>query len=499
MKIDRSAGVLLPIFSLPSSEGIGTFGADAYRFVDWLKAAKQKYWQVLPFSPTWSDGNPYAAYSSYGGEYLLISLVELAKDGLIEKIEDVHLRSRHHHYVDYAYLKTVKHQILFQAFQKFMEKADAQQTLDAFVQRENNWILDFAMFVTLTKFHGDQWWLWPEDFKRRKTSVLAQFAQDHREEFYYCYFVQWVFKKQWTQLKKYANEQGISIIGDIPIFVSHHSLEVWKNPKLFLLDQNTCLPQFVSGAPPDMFSASGQVWGTPVYHWGNVKESGFQLWIEKLEHVFELYDIVRLDHFRGFDAFWEIPNHGPHIHALMGKWVKVPAYELFDTLRARFPKFPIIVEDLGEIHESVHILRDHFNFPGMKILQFAFNSNWHNNYLPMHYHTNNCVVYTGTHDNNTTLGWLSEIRGTHEEWMLGQVLLTYDFQFLNWKFIEIAMHTRADLAMTPLQDVIGLGSEGRINRPGSIEGNWRWRFSWDQLPEGSQHTLKMITQQSNRG
>ncbi|MEI8346292.1 MAG: 4-alpha-glucanotransferase [Pseudomonadota bacterium] len=495
MKFPRSSGILLPMASLPSPYGIGDLGPNACKFVDWLVKAKQSLWQVLPFSIADQAGCPYSSYSAFGGYPLLISPEKMLDDKLLEK-EDLNNPNYlfGNHSVEYYRVEEFKFFIFRKAFERFQKKGLYKQEFAAFLEEEKNWLIDLSYFLTLTEQFGTRWVDWPEKLKLRDKLELAKFAKNNQDQISFHQFLQFIFFRQWNDFKSYANKNGIKIIGDVPIFLSHHSMDIWKNPELFKLDEYGN-PYVVTGAPPDEFSDWGQKWGNPNYNWWMMEQDGFSWWLKRMSYMFKEYDIVRLDHFRGFAATWEIQKENPD--ARSGWWSWVPGHNIFHCFMEKFKDLPIIVEDLGKITDDVVWLRERFGFPGMKILQFAFNKGPLSPNLP-HNYPEHCVVYTGTHDNMTSKGWFKQLGDTLEKEFCVKYTGAWNHENVNWSLIATAVNSRADIAIIPLQDVMGLGNEGRINTPGTPEGNWTWRFRFEDLKDEDQNHLSELTWDSFR-
>ena len=479
----RTAGILLPIFSLPSNEGRGCFDENAYKYVDWLKKTKQSFWQILPLGPTLKYGNPYSAYSSFGGDLNLISTAQLKNDGFISN----NLKLKRSDSYTYNQIKQKKIGLLKIAFKNFNQK---DRDFNLFIEKNSSWLKPLAHFEVLTRKYGKLWNKWPSEFQDYKKVAKAPSTQDE----YFIYFIQWVFYKQWQKLKKYANKNNIKILGDVPIYVDFHSVDVWTAPKMFKFDQKQN-PKFVSGAPPDQFSSKGQVWNTPVFNWHNLEKDSFKWWLKRFKYIFTLYDITRIDHFRGLQAYWEIPNDSPP-DARKGKWQKAMGRKLFTKLKQDIKNLPVVVEDLGDIDQDVLSLRDDFKFSGMNVLHFAFSSDSRNVYLPEN-HKKNALVYTGTHDNDTTKGWFAQLN-EKEKLNLFTFFNIKNGNNIHWDLISIAHHSPSNCSIIPMQDILGLGSEGRINVPGTVMNNWKWQFQWNKLTPSMSSKLLNITKASKR-
>ncbi len=468
----RRAGVLLHPSSLPATaseagtKSLGTMGPEAYRFVDFLQTAGIGVWQVLPLGPTLDDLSPYMSTSVHAGNADLISLDLLREWGWLDDGE-MSARTSRQARLDAAHA----------GFESHAGEHDQQEYLN-FCERHRAWLDDFATYEALRhNYKQAPWFQWPQALRDREVKALESVSQRLLGCIEQVRFEQFVFFRQWLGLKHYANERGIELFGDMPIFVSHDSADVWAHREYFDLDE-AGQPITIAGVPPDYFSATGQRWGNPHYRWERMAEDGYSWWIKRMRTALELFDLVRIDHFRGFEAYWAIP--GDAETAIDGHWVPGPGNALFKALQAAFPYLPVVAEDLGVITPEVEYLRDRWNFPGMKILQFAFDSGPDNPYLP-HNHDKNAVVYTGTHDNDTTPGWVQKLSEDDKQHICDY--LGCADSSLSWSLVRAAMASTARLAVVPLQDLLGLGSEARMNVPGEQKGNWSWRFEWEQLPE----------------
>jgi len=470
----RGCGILLHPTSLPGPGGIGSLGADARRFIDLLHDMGMSYWQVLPLTPPACGNSPYSAFTAFGGNPLLIDLERLAGEG---DLGDASCSGRYpEDRVDFNAVVGTKMDLLYQAGSTFLTQKWTPRTVEfRHFCDTTPWLHDYALFMALKRrFHGKSWSRWPAEAARITEETYYSYSDKLGPEIGVQKYLQWQFSRQWKELRTYANERGIAIIGDIPIFVAHDSADVWSHRELFLLDLKG-RPTVVAGVPPDYFSATGQFWGNPLYDWDAMEQSGYRWWIDRFKSVFTLFDIVRVDHFRGFEAAWHIPV--AEITAEKGSWIKGPGEQFFDTLSAALGELPLIAEDLGVITPEVLALRDRYNFPGMKILQFAFESEPIS--LP-HHHVKNGVVYTGTHDNDTTAGWYDSISAAERYEMQEYLGCMSDDGVAN--LIRTALMSVADTAVIPFQDILKLGSVARMNIPGTPYGNWEWRFSWDMLP-----------------
>ncbi len=486
----RTSGILLHPTSLPG-RGIGDLGDAAYRFIDWLAAARQQRWQIMPLGPTSYGDSPYACLSALAGNHLLISLERLAAQGWLQPAELEAAPVFPDDRVDYGPVIGWKLDLLQRAYANFEADADESQRVafEAFRNDHGRWLDDYALFMALKEAHGGAPWnQWKAELARRDPDALNQARIRLRDRMRFQQFLQWQFFQQWLDLKRYANERHVQIIGDIPIFVAYDSADVWANPDLFFLDE-AGHATVVAGVPPDYFSATGQRWGNPLYRWDVLEQRGYRWWIERFRLTFTLVDIVRLDHFRGFAAYWEVPAE--EATAINGRWIPGPSRKLFDAVRTELGRLPIIAEDLGLITPDVHALREALGFPGMAVLQFAWGDTAANIYLP-HNHERNLVVYTGTHDNDTTVGWwqtLDDRARTHVQRYLG--IHGHD---IAWDLIRAALMSVADTAIIPMQDVLSLGSEARMNTPGRPAGNWAWRVLPDQLTTELADRLGLLTE-----
>jgi len=472
----RGCGILLHPTSLPGPGGIGTLGADARRFIDLLHDMGMSYWQVLPLTPPACGNSPYSAFSAFAGNPLLIDLQRIVNEGDLAHAPSV--CSYPQDRVDFTAVAGAKMEPLCLAGSAFLARKTTPRTL--LFQRfcdTTPWLHDFALFMVLKHhFHDESWTMWPQEASRITPKTYQKYSQQFAHEIAVQKYLQWQFSRQWLELRSYANERGIAVIGDIPIYVAHDSADVFCHRQLFLLDEQGD-PTVVAGVPPDYFTTDGQLWGNPHYDWDAMAQNGYRWWTERFKSMFEIFDIVRVDHFRGFEAAWHVPANAQT--ARKGLWVNGPGERLFDTLHAALGTLPIIAEDLGVITPEVVALRDRYHFPGMSILQFAFDAGPTNPYLP-HNHLNNMVVYTGTHDNDTTRGWYDSISAAERSAM--HVYLGTSGDDCVGDLIRAALMSVAGTAIFPFQDMLKLSNEARMNVPGTAFGNWQWRFSWDMLP-----------------
>ena len=469
----RTSGILMPIFSLPTGYGIGTFGKEAFEFVDFLKASGQSYWQILPLSPTSFGDSPYQSFSSYAGNPYFIDLDILCEKGLLKKqdFENVDF-GENPCKVDYEKLYNNRYKVLEIAFNNFDKQNKKYQNFCS----ENEWLNDYALFMAIKDFKkGDAWYTWENPLKFREKESLKEIEKNLKERVEFYKFLQFEFFSQWEKLKTYANQNGVKIIGDMPIYVAYDSADVWSKPYQFLLDE-TLTPTVVAGCPPDAFSSDGQLWGNPVYDWEYMKKEKkpYGWWRERIKFALKVYDVVRIDHFRGFESFYTVKY--TETTAKNGKWQKGPDMELFDAIKQDFKgkEIPIIAEDLGFLTSDVENLLKNTGFPGMKVLQFAFDGDGNNQYLP-HNYQRNCVVYTGTHDNDTIVGWLNTASEKEIEFATRYMHRNCDDGF-NWSMIKTALMSVADTAIIMMPDLLGLGSEARINTPSTVGDNWKWRI-----------------------
>ena len=472
----RSSGILMHISSLPSHYGIGTMGKEARKFVDFLVKAGQTYWQVLPVCPTSYGDSPYQSFSAFAGNPYFIDLDYLVKEKLLKKKECLSCDwGAKEQEVDYGLLYQNRYKLLGKAFRRFLKQKP--KDYDAFCQEQADWLPDYALFMALKdRNDGVEWSKWEHDLKHRIPEAMEAARSELAEEIRFYEMLQYLFFKQWFALKEYANERGIRIIGDTPIYVSGDSADVWANPGLFYLDEELT-PIDVSGCPPDAFSDDGQLWGNPLFRWEKMKEDGYAWWIRRIAHMAKLFDVVRIDHFRGFDSYYAIP-YGDTT-ARNGQWRMGPGMDLFRKIEEQLGKVDIIVEDLGFLTDSVRQLLLESGFPGMKLIQFAFDSREDGDYLP-HNYKNHCVVYTGTHDNDTIMGWMKTAPKDSVKFAKEYLRLTKEEGY-NWGMMKGAWGSVGDLAIVTMQDILGLGSEARMNTPSTLGNNWKWRMKKDAI------------------
>ena len=494
MRFSRSAGVLLHPTSLPSRYGIGDLGRSAYALVDFLERSGQTLWQVLPLGPTGYGDSPYQCFSAFAGNPLLISPDRLVDEGYLPStaIQDVPDFPRER--IDYGRVIDYKHTLYRRAFDHFREQATAGQQADfeAFCDEHAAWLDDFALFMAVknhfAEHEGGVWNRWPEEIAHRTPAAIEKWSARLDGEIRYQKFLQFLFFEQWLALKEYANERGIDIIGDVPIFVAFDSADVWANRHLFYLEEDGS-PSVVAGVPPDYFSETGQRWGNPLYRWSRMSDTGYAWWARRLESVLAQVDRVRIDHFRGFEAYWEIPADEPT--AVKGRWVKGPEADFFRAMRDALGDLPIIAEDLGVITPEVEQLRDQFDFPGMKVLQFAFGGERNSNFLP-HNFGRNSVVYPGTHDNETTWGWYRNATEAERDHVRRYIASSGDD--IAWDLLRLAHASVSVMAVIPMQDLMDLGNQARMNHPGRESGNWQWRYTDNMLTDVIAYRLREITE-----
>lgn len=495
MSKKRKSGVLLHITSLPGPYGIGTMGKEAMEFVDFLADAGQKIWQILPLGPTGYGDSPYQSFSTFAGNPLLINLELLTEKGWLHPA-DLQDAPGSDKFVDFGPVIQFKFKVMEQAYRGFQESANRNEKLQfsQFCEEKKHWLTDYALFMALKAAHGGKpWYQWDAPYKMRQPEAIKQFGSGNSASVDYWKFLQYVFFTQWESLKNYTNAKGIEIVGDIPIFIAHDSADAWSCPEVFQFDSQRN-PTHVAGVPPDYFSETGQLWGNPLFNWDYLKQTNYAWWVERVRGNLSLYDIIRIDHFRGFAAYWSVP-YG-ETTAINGKWVEAPGKEVFETIRKTLGEVPIIAEDLGVITPDVEALREGFGFPGMKVLQFAFNPMKDNEYLPHNYQNNNFVCYTGTHDNNTSLGWYNDL---DEETRAGLIsYLPGGGENTVWKIIRLAWASTACMAIAPMQDILELGGKARMNTPGVAAGNWQWRFRESEYDSEIVNRLKRLTELYDR-
>ena len=487
----RSSGILLHPTSLPGSHGIGSLGNEAKKFIDFLKKGKQAFWQILPLGPTGYGDSPYQCFSSKAGNPYLIDLDLLKENALLMDEDLVPVNDINNEKVAYGNVIDFKLKVLKSAQQNFEYGNDQElkNNYNIFVEENNNWLDDYSFFMALKeKFDKRPWYEWEDIYRLRNMDALETIKPELEDTINFHKFMQFIFSQQWTEIKSYANNNSIKIIGDIPIYVSMDSVETWVIPELFQFDENKN-PISVGGCPPDYFSENGQLWGNPIFNYEEMEKDEFSWWIDRIKYNLKLYDLVRVDHFRGFSGYWSIP-YGEET-AINGRWVNGPGQKLFSAIKNALGDIPIIAEDLGLITEDVIELRDAFNLPGMKVLQFAFDSSEENDYLP-HNYDKNCIVYTGTHDNETVIGWFENAKEEDKKYVLEYI--NSNGENISWDLIRAAWASVANIAITPMQDLLGLGGDARMNLPGSTVNNWEWRMNKEQINDGLEEKLARITE-----
>ena len=499
MNFPRSSGVLLHPTSLPGPYGIGDFGPESYRFVDFLHSAGQKLWQVLPLNPTGYADSPFQCFSASAGNPMLISLDRLVDRGVLSKNDIRSLPIFPTESVDYGAAIHFKIPLLQKAASNFAANASAEdrRRFDEFSQSNADWLNDFALFMAVKEAHDlVAWTKWPADIAARQPEAMKRWSEKHAPAVEAQKFFQFAFFQQWQELRAYGRERGIRIIGDIPIYVAHDSADVWANRQFFLLDERGN-PLKIAGVPPDYFSATGQLWGNPIYNWALLKQTGYKWWVERIRAAFRLYDFLRIDHFRGFEAYWEVP--GGDETAQNGRWVKGPGRELFAVLRQELGDLPIIAENLGVITPEVEAIRHEFGFPGMAILQFAFGNDPQAPTFKPHNYVRDLVAYTGTHDNDTVVGWWNSSGGgdstrtladVEQEHAFARAYMGFKDEPINWILIRGIQRSVASTAIAPMQDILGLGSDARMNLPGTKSGNWKWRMKPGAVKD--EHAARML-------
>lgn len=494
MLFERSSGVLLHPSSLPGRFGIGDLGVEAYEFVDFLERARQKLWQILPLGPTGFGESPYQCFSAFAGNANLISPDKLVEAGLL-RLEDIgEIPDFRRDMIEFDSVIKYKGTLFERAYQTFSKGNfnTLREEYNSFIQENKSWLDNYAFFMALKEAHGGiAWNEWESDIASRKNDAMRTWSESLSERICYYKFIQFIFSIQWRELKAYANSKGIKIVGDIPIFVSYDSSDVWASPDLFDLDSKG-YPRVVAGVPPDSFTADGQLWGNPHYNWEKMKKIGYKWWIDVIRNILQNVDIVRIDHFRGFESYWEIP-YGDKT-AAGGRWVKGPGEDLFSAIENVLGMLPIIAEDLGYITPEVLALRERFDFPGMNILLFAFGgSGTENRFLPYN-HNRNSVVYTGTHDNDTVWGAFSKYPEEVKDYVKDFMNTQENGPDISWDYIRTAFSSAATMAIIPMQDLMCLGTEARMNVPGTLGGNWVWRYEKSMLDREIEKKLRRLTE-----
>ena len=481
MEQNRASGILLHPTSLPGPDGIGDLGPEAFRWIDFLQQAGCQFWQVLPLGPTGYGDSPYQCFSAFAGNQNLISSTSLLDKGLLTKSDLLDRPTFPLESVDYGPVIEWKIKLLRRSFHQFASRKDKAltSTFSAFLEENKDWLGDFSLFMAIKSAQGSVAWnKWPEELRLRDPEALQSFKQKYQEEITFQSYLQFLFYQQWKALRDYANQKGIQIIGDIPIFVAYDSADVWVHKDLFCLDKEG-QPEVVAGVPPDYFSETGQLWGNPLYRWDIHKQTRYEWWLKRLTAVLRQVDIIRLDHFRGFEAYWEIPFGNET--AVEGEWAPGPGHDFFHVVKEKLGELPIIAEDLGVITKPVIKIRNDFNLPGMKILQFAFASDPDDDFLPHNYPVN-CVAYTGTHDNNTTRGWYNAAPDDEKD--LCRLYLARSGDDIAWSMIRVLWQSVAAWVLAPMQDFLSLDEWARMNYPGNPSGNWGWRMRSDAINQG---------------
>lgn len=473
--MERGSGVLMHVSSLPGKYGIGTFGREAYKFIDFVQKAGFKYWQILPLGHTGYGDSPYQCFTAYAGNPYFIDFDLLNKKGLLNRDEYEHeYYQSNEERVDYGLIYNAKYKVLKIAYEKYKSREDIKIKVKNFKEENSDWLDDYSLYMALKhEFNYKSWYEWDDDIKFRKKEALNRYKEKLKDEIEYWCFIQYLFFTQWKDVKGYANEKGIEIIGDIPIYVSADSVDTWSKPENFKIDEKTLEPISVAGCPPDAFSSTGQLWGNVIYDWDYMKKNDYEWWINRIKENFKLYDVVRIDHFRGLESYWEVP-YG-EITAVNGKWSKGPAMDLFKVINEKLGDVNIIAEDLGFLTDDVIKFVKESACPGMKILQFAFDGSNVNHYLP-HNYKRNCVAYTGTHDNDTCMGWYESTSSENDRKNAREYLGLNKEEGYNWGLIRGIWSSVADIAIAQMQDFLGIGNEGRMNLPSSLGGNWSWRM-----------------------
>ena len=488
----RSSGVLMHITSLPEEEGIGTFGEKAYEFIDFLKASNQRYWQILPLGPVGYGNSPYQAYSAFAGNMYMIDLRKLKKEGLLAKNTNINLNpnSENCEKVNFEVITKAKEVLLRKAYKASKKDERITMQIEEFAKENTSWLEDYSLFMALKEaLKKVSWQEWDQKLKQRDQVTLDKYKERFKDEIEFWKFTQYEFFKQWYELKDYANQSGIEIIGDIPIYVSIDSSDTWANPDLFKLD-DTYKPTMVAGCPPDVFSEDGQLWGNPIYDWEYIESTGFKWWIERIRQNVKLFDMIRIDHFRGFEAYWEVPFG--ELTAKNGKWTKGPGMKLFKAIKKELGEVAIIAEDLGVITDEVVELRESTGYPGMKILEFAFDPKGDSDYLP-HNCNKDSVAYIGTHDNETIVGWMQNPANKKQFNYAKRYLRLTKKEGYAWGFIRGLWASPSNIAIVQMQDLLGLDNKARMNFPSTVGDNWNWRMKDHVLTDDLIKKLKALT------
>ena len=485
----------MPITSLPSPYGIGTIGKEARKFADFLKKAGQSVWQILPVGPTSYGDSPYQSFSVYAGNPYMIDLDILVKEGLLKK-KDItsHYWCADEHEIDYGAIYYSRFDVLRVAYNNYIAQDD-QKAFRSFKRKNAKWLNDYALYMAVKlSFDNKAWPEWPDEaIKMREEKAVAKYKRRFKDDIDFWKFLQYKFYEQWADFRAYVNGLGIKILGDMPIYVAMDSADTWANPEIFWLDEERT-PVCVAGCPPDYFSATGQLWGNPIYDWDYLKKTGYEWWMNRIAAAAKLFDITRIDHFRAFDTYYAIPFGAKN--AITGEWKEGPGIDFFNVMKETLGDIPIVAEDLGELFDSVKQLLKDSGYPGMKVLEFAFADDEKNAFLP-HNYTRNCVVYTGTHDNDTVMGWYAQAKGWEKK-HCNQYLGINDGDEVNWKFIDAAYASVADYAIVQMQDILGLGSEARINVPSTLGGNWAWRIDKHALDKSIAARLRELSVRYSR-
>lgn len=492
----RESGILFPIFSVPSRFGIGSFSKEAYEFVDFLEGAGQGFWQILPVGPTGYGNSPYQPFSAFAGNPYFISPETLIEEGLLtwDECNEAYFGEDETR-VDYGALYENRDPLLKKAYERFVKAGSEIKEYKAFIKAESDWLEDYALFTAIKKkLNGISWIEWDPDLKKRKAEALNKMKKELKEEIDFVYFKQYEFDKQWRKLRKYANDKNVKIIGDLPFYVSLDSADCWSHPEVFLMDKDLN-PKVVAGCAPDAFSRTGQLWGNPIYDWKALFKNGYDWWVKRIRRNYEFYDVIRIDHFHGFCEYYAVP-YGDET-AEHGKLNKGPGMDLFNALKEQLGELKIIAEDLGNNTPENEALLRESGFPGMKVLQYGFTS-W-DSYYVNHRHTNNCVVYTGTHDNTPTRAWVEEINDGERDFCRRYInSMNSDYGQLVWDIIREAYRSVADLCIIPLQDYLCFGREARLNTPGTSEGNWEWRLRPNFLSDELRASIRGLTELYSR-
>ena len=499
--MERSAGVLMHISSLPGKFGIGTFGKEAYKFADFVSKSGLKYWQLLPIGHTSYGDSPYQCFSAFAGNPYFIDFDKLSELGILSEEDYAEIEfGKNEEKVDYALIFETKYEVYRLAYDKFKVKGEFQELKDELkkFKKENKfWLEDYALYMAVkNKFDLKSWFEWDDEaIKRREPEAMESYKKELKDDIEYWSFLQYLFFRQWGELKEYANSIGVEFIGDIPIYVAHDSVDTWSNPENFKMNMDTLEPTVVAGCPPDVFSETGQLWGNVIYNWDEMEKNKFSWWVARVKESLKLYDVLRIDHFRGFEAYWEIP-YGDDT-AINGQWVKGPAMTLFKEIKKKLGDINVIAEDLGFLTDEVIEFLDETGYPGMKILEFAFSGEGSNDYLPQNYERN-CIAYTGTHDNDTFLGWFSETGNPEEAAIAKEYLGLNKEEGYNWGFIRGVWYSVADVAIAPMQDFLNLGNEARMNFPSTMSDNWQWRAEKNSYDNELASRINRLTKLAGR-